>query len=113
MGAAVSRAKELLKSLGLSKVEERFPSQVSGGERQRAALCRALINRPTVLLADEPTGNLDKSNGELVFNDLKSLAESQRTAVVMVTHNEAAGRYAGRVLRMLDGVVDSKPERVP
>ena len=100
---AQTRGRELLAGLGLAGLTERFPSQVSGGERQRAALCRALVNSPTVLLADEPTGNLDKRNGELVFKDLKELALRHRVAVVMVTHNEAAGRFASRVLHMLDG----------
>ena len=111
IAAAERRAKELLDRLGLSRIGDRFPSQVSGGERQRAALCRALINRPTVLLADEPTGNLDKRNGELVFKDLKDLAELHQVAVVMVTHNEAAAQYATRVLHMLDGAI--VPEKIP
>jgi ABC-type lipoprotein export system ATPase subunit len=107
---AAARARELLARLGLSRLADRFPSQVSGGERQRAALCRALINRPTVLLADEPTGNLDKHNGELVFKDLKELAQAQQVAVVMVTHNEAAAGYATRVLHMLDGAIETQPQ---
>mgnify|MGYP001615626272 FL=1 len=102
---AQARGQELLDRLGLAKLPERFPNQVSGGERQRVALCRALINRPTVLLADEPTGNLDKVNGEMVFSDLRALAEGQGIAVVMVTHNEAACHYAHRVLRMQDGTL--------
>jgi len=100
-----ARAKELLGHLGLSKLPERLPNEMSGGERQRVALCRALLNRPTVVLADEPTGNLDKENGEKVFADLKALAHGQDTAVVMVTHNEAACGYADRVLRMSDGAL--------
>ena len=102
---ATTRALELLARLGLSKLPNRLPNEISGGERQRVAICRALLNRPTVLLADEPTGNLDKTNGEMVFSDLKSLAGDQKTAVVMVTHNEAACGYADRVLRMQDGVL--------
>lgn len=102
---AVVRAKKLLAGMDLEHLCERFPSQVSGGERQRVALARALINGPTVLLADEPTGNLDKPNGELVFKDLKALAVEHRTAVMMVTHNENACAYADRVLRMVDGEI--------
>jgi len=79
--------------------------QTSGGERQRAALCRALINRPALLLADEPTGNLDRKNGERVFQDLKDLAREHGTAVVMVTHNEAACRWASRTVHMSDGLI--------
>ncbi len=102
---AVVRAKKLLAGMGLEHLCERFPSQVSGGERQRVALARALINDPTALLADEPTGNLDKPNGELVFKDLKALAVEHKTAVMMVTHNEIACAYADRVLRMVDGTI--------
>lgn len=112
MADAEARGLELLGHLGLQAIRDRFPYQVSGGERQRAALCRALINRPTVLLADEPTGNLDKHNGELVFKDLKGLAESQGAAVLMVTHNESARDYAARALHMADGVITQDPERV-
>jgi ABC-type lipoprotein export system ATPase subunit len=109
---AEAQALELLGGFGLKTLRERFPAQISGGERQRVALCRALINRPTVLLADEPTGNLDKHNGELVFKDLKSLAESRGVAVVLVTHNEAAAHYATRVTHMQDGALRESPERV-
>ena len=103
--AAQARALELLRGLGLERPRDRFPSQASGGERQRVAICRALINHPTVLLADEPTGNLDKTNGEMVFSDLKSLAEKHSVAVVMVTHNESACGYAHRTLTMQDGAI--------
>lgn len=104
--AARSRAEELLSGLGLRALGERFPSEISGGERQRVSLARALINKPALLLADEPTGNLDKRNGEMVFKDLKDLAETHGAAVVMVTHNEAARDYAGRVLNMSDGALN-------
>ncbi len=110
LAEAEARALELLSRLGLRHLRERLPHQVSGGERQRAALCRALINRPSALLADEPTGNLDKRNGELVFKDLKDLAEGQNVAVLVVTHNEAARAFAGRVLRMAEGKISEDPE---
>jgi lipoprotein-releasing system ATP-binding protein len=100
---AENRARRLLERLGIDRLGARLPNELSGGERQRVAICRALINAPTVLLADEPTGNLDLPNGERVFADLKALAKDQSTAVVMVTHNEAACGYADRVLRMQDG----------
>ncbi len=105
MDEAFRRAAGLLDSLGLGALPERFPPQVSGGERQRAALARALINRPGLILADEPTGNLDKKNGERVFRDLKALAEREGAAVVMVTHNEAAIGFATRSTRLSDGVL--------
>ncbi len=97
------RAKGLLRNLGILSTNERFPHQVSGGERQRAALARALINRPAVILADEPTGNLDRPNGELVCNEMKELTDSLNVAVIMATHNEHASRYASRVIRLTDG----------
>ncbi len=100
-----ARARQLLSRLGLAKLFERFPYQCSGGERQRAALCRALMNKPTVLLADEPTGNLDKTNGEMVFKDLQEMAREQGVAVVMVTHNDSARTFADRVFLMQDGTV--------
>jgi lipoprotein-releasing system ATP-binding protein len=105
---AQRRALDLLKGLGLERLRDRFPSQASGGERQRVAICRALINSPSVLLADEPTGNLDKENGEMVFSDLQSLAEKHGVAVVMVTHNESACGYAHRTLTMQDGAIVEK-----
>jgi len=109
LASAQERAMELLRGLGLESLRRRFPSQTSGGERQRASLCRALINRPSLLLADEPTGNLDKRNGERVFQDLKDLCERHGTAVVMVTHNEAACRWASRTVHMSDGLIEEGP----
>ncbi|MBI5882645.1 MAG: ABC transporter ATP-binding protein [Elusimicrobia bacterium] len=103
--AAEARAGDLLAGLGLKGLAGRFPRELSGGERQRVAICRALLRKPAILLADEPTGNLDRNNGELVFRDLRSLAEREGAAVVVVTHNEGAGTQANRVLRMLDGAM--------
>lgn len=92
-----------LERLGLAKHLHKFPQQLSGGERQRAAIARALLNSPAALLADEPTGNLDRSNGELVFSTLREQAESLGVAVMLVTHNEEAARYASRTVHLLDG----------
>lgn len=97
------RAAQLLKSLGIGALRDRFPSQTSGGERQRAAIARALINRPSVILADEPTGNLDRDNGERVFADFRRIARDEGAAIVLVTHDEPAAKAADRVLRMADG----------
>lgn len=102
-----TRAEELLEKLGILNLSARFPHQLSGGERQRAAIARALVNRPAVLLADEPTGNLDRDNGELVFNRLKQLADSLNVAVVMVTHNEHAAQSASRVVHLVDGGIEA------
>jgi len=97
------RATALLDSLGINALRDRFPSQTSGGERQRAAIARALINNPSVILADEPTGNLDRANGDRVFADFRRVAREQGAAVVLVTHDEPAAKAADRILRMTDG----------
>ncbi|MDE2489260.1 MAG: ABC transporter ATP-binding protein [Elusimicrobia bacterium] len=105
LSAAESRARELLDSLGIGALAARFPAQTSGGERQRAAIARALSNAPAVVLADEPTGNLDRANGAKVFADMRRVARERGTAVVLVTHDETESRTADRVLRMDDGVL--------
>jgi ABC-type lipoprotein export system ATPase subunit len=102
---AEARAEALLASLGLSKLHARFPAQTSGGERQRAAIARALANSPAVILADEPTGNLDRENGAKVFADFKALARDSGVAVVLVTHDESQAKTADRILRMDDGLL--------
>jgi len=79
-----------------------FPSQLSGGQQQRAAVARAVVNNPKLILADEPTGNLDSRNGEEVMNMLTEL-NAAGTTIIMVTHSEHDARYAQRIVRMLDG----------
>ena len=83
LAQAEARAASLLDSLGIAKLRDRFPSQTSGGERQRAAIARALANSPAVILADEPTGNLDRANGGKVFEDMRRMAREQGVAVVL------------------------------
>jgi lipoprotein-releasing system ATP-binding protein len=100
---ALARAELLLASLGIAKLAARFPSQTSGGERQRAAIARALMQSPSVILADEPTGNLDRENGAKVFADFKRLARESDASVILVTHDESQAKTADRILRMDDG----------
>ena len=96
-------ARRLLDEVGLSHRLDHFPSELSGGERQRAALCRALVLEPPLLLADEPTGNLDAESGERVLDRLFDLQARHGTTALLVTHNpEIAGR-CGRVLELRDG----------
>jgi putative ABC transport system ATP-binding protein len=96
--------------LGLSGRMHHRPSELSGGEQQRVAIARAIINEPKILLADEPTGNLDTENSEAVLGMLRQLNRDLGQTVLMITHNPEAATYAGRVIHMRDGrVVDSIP----
>ena len=99
---AGSRAKSLLDRFGMTDRLHHVPSQLSTGERQRTALARALLNQPKLILADEPTGNLDSENAELVMGYMKEFTESGG-AVLLVTHDDRATGYAGQVLQMESG----------
>ena len=105
------RAFELLKLVGLEKRLDHFPSKLSGGERQRVAIARSLANGPSLLLADEPTGNLDSENAHSVLELLIRLQQEQGRTMVLVTHDPTIADRAGRILRMKDGQVvsDGKP----
>ncbi|MFN8011749.1 MAG: ATP-binding cassette domain-containing protein [Holophagaceae bacterium] len=103
------RADHLLAAVGLASRAEAWPSELSGGEMQRVAVARALAARPAVLLADEPTGNLDRASGEAVLDLLLRLTEREGTALVMVTHSETAAAICHRVLRLLDGRLVEAP----
>ncbi|WP_338517267.1 lipoprotein-releasing ABC transporter ATP-binding protein LolD [Alteromonas gracilis] len=100
---ANEKAALLLDEVGLSHRKEHLPSAMSGGERQRVAIARALVTEPTVVLADEPTGNLDDSTYEQIYQLLKSLSEKKQTAFVVVTHDIALAQRMDRVLRIKDG----------
>jgi putative ABC transport system ATP-binding protein len=90
--------------VGLAKRAAHRPSELSGGEQQRTAIARALVNRPTILFADEPTGNLDSATGESVMRLLKEIQLSMGMAIVMVTHERPlAGRFADRIVALADG----------
>jgi putative ABC transport system ATP-binding protein len=100
---AAQRARRLLESVGMSHRADNLPSQLSGGEKQRIALCRALINRPKLLFADEPTGNLDTVNGNIVLEQLVELKKAHGATLVLVTHNPEIAEAADRVLTLQDG----------
>ena len=109
------RAREALERVGLSARVTHRPVELSGGEQQRASIARALVNRPTLLLADEPTGNLDSRTGEEIMNYLRECHDSQRLTVLLVTHERAlADRYAQRILTLADGrlVDDTRVETI-
>jgi len=101
---AKNRAKELLKQLGLSERATHKPYQLSGGERQRAAIGRALMNEPELLLADEPTGNLDSVTGNSILEVLENL-NNQGQTIVMITHDERIAKRAGRTVTLVDGKI--------
>jgi lipoprotein-releasing system ATP-binding protein len=105
--AMMTRAEALLAGLGIADKRDRRPDQLSGGERQRTAIARALANDPAIVLADEPTGNLDSANGRQVFDILARLAEGDGRAVIVVTHElDLAGRVH-RQIGLLDGRIRS------
>jgi lipoprotein-releasing system ATP-binding protein len=98
-----ARALQLLKRVGLQVRAHFFPRALSGGERQRAAIARALLTKPRLILADEPTGSLDRANADLVFGMLVELARLENTAVVVVTHDESLVSRVDEVIRLEDG----------
>jgi putative ABC transport system ATP-binding protein len=104
-GPLRARAAELLAEVELSERADHFPNQLSGGEQQRIALCRALVLEPPLLLADEPTGNLDPRAGETVLELLLDLQRRRGTTAIMVTHNPEIARRCGRILHLERGLL--------
>ena len=105
-GSAVNR-REVLKLLKLENKMHHKPLELSGGEQQRVALARAIVNKPAIILADEPTGNLDTENSEIVLEMFRELNEKYKQTIVMITHNPEAAAVCSRIIRMRDGhVVD-------
>ena len=102
---ARTRAADLLTRLGLAERLRHRPARLSGGEQQRVAIARAVANDPAVLLADEPTGNLDQETADVVFDALLSLARDHRLAAVIATHNEDLARRMDRILRLQNGIL--------
>ena len=105
---AEARAKELLESLGLGHRMSHQPAQMSGGEQQRVAIARALANHPKLLLADEPTGNLDPATSAAVFQALYQVARQQGVAALIATHNMELARYMDRVVALKDGHLEAQ-----
>jgi putative ABC transport system ATP-binding protein len=106
-GDGLPRAKQLLTAVGLADRMHHYPVQLSGGEQQRVALARAFVLRPPIVLADEPTGNLDTTNGAHVLQLLLDLNRSEGTTLVLVTHDTMLAGYAGRRIVLRDGLIIS------
>lgn len=104
------RARELIEAVGLSDAAERKPDELSGGQRQRVAIARALINEPEIVIADEPTANLDSETGEMVLDVMRTLNEDQNVSFLFSTHDPAITRYAKRIVHLKDGLIDKVEE---
>lgn len=103
--AATVRAKELLTEVGLAERMDHQPSELSGGEQQRVAIARSLMNDGRLILADEPTGELDTKNSETIVELLKDLVKRKNKTIVMVTHNESLTRFCDRTIKIVDGQI--------
>lgn len=99
------RVNELMEALGLSSKRKSLPNQLSGGQQQRVAIARALIIQPAIILADEPTGNLDSRNGAEVLNLLRSQAERLVQTMIIITHDDKVAQFCDRIVRIEDGVI--------
>jgi len=108
---AAAKAEELLRRVDLGKRMNNFPHQLSGGEKQRIAICRALINRPQILFADEPTGNLDSANGAIIMQLLLELRQEFKTTLVLATHSQEISSQADSVVRLVDGRIEKPSEQ--
>ena len=108
---AYERANHLLESVGMAQLMDHLPSELSGGERQRVAIARALVHSPELILADEPTGNLDENNAKVVFDLFRNLVRDEGTAVVMVTHDLSLAKQCDQVLEIVNGTIVDQEHR--
>ena len=104
---AESKANQLMNYLGISDRSKNKPNELSGGEKQRVAVARALINEPSIILADEPSGNLDSKSSKELLTFMKSVVEELNQTIIMVTHDPYAASYASRVIMLKDGSIAS------
>jgi putative ABC transport system ATP-binding protein len=104
-GANSDRRREVLRLLKLEDKIHHKPLELSGGEQQRVALARAIVNNPAIILADEPTGNLDTENSQIVLNMFRELNEKFKQTIIMITHNPEAAAVCSRIIRMRDGLI--------
>ena len=96
---------EILKALGIEELRNKFPSEVSGGQKQRCACARALVNRPELILADEPTGALDSSSAQMLLSTFLQMNDEMRATILMVTHDAFSASYCQRILFLRDGEI--------
>jgi len=106
--AARQRAQEMLDTVGLGDRTKHYPNQLSGGQRQRVAIARALVNNPRLILADEPTGNLDTHNAHLILDVFKRLHREEKRTLVLVTHDPNVAAHANRRIQVVDGKIQSQ-----
>ena len=105
------KVKSVAEILGLTQYLDRKPGQLSGGQRQRVAICRALVTNPKLIVADEPTGNLDSKNSHEILSLFKELNEKEGVSILMVTHDSKIASYSSKLLYIKDGIIDRTIER--
>ncbi|MCI8560220.1 MAG: ABC transporter ATP-binding protein [Dorea sp.] len=110
-GSGKERAESFIKKFGIDGLEQKMPCELSGGERQRTAICRALINDPYIVLADEPTGNLDSKSGKVVIEALETINKELGKTVIMVTHDPRMASHCDRIILLKDGRVSGQMEK--
>jgi putative ABC transport system ATP-binding protein len=110
---AEEKARRLLQRVGLAHRIDNFPHQLSGGEMQRVAICRALINRPKIIFADEPTGNLDSQNGTAILELLVEFHQEQHSTMILVTHSQDIAQLANRIIFLEDGRINGQKQGMP